>query len=152
MLAKAQKQRSHDPFEDGRRLRLLSYNIQTGTTTSTYREFLTQSWRHVLPHSQRIENLSGIAHMIRDYDVVGLQEVDAGSLRSGFINQTEYLAHRAHFPFWFHQTNRKFGKIAQPLRAALTGGSASPGIYEVLEVLGKERTLYRINRAMEHLQ
>ncbi len=34
----------------------------------------------------------------------------------------------------------KFGKIAQPLRVALTGGTSSPGIYEILEVLGKERT------------
>lgn len=103
----------HNLFEHGRSLRLLSYNIQTGTSTSHYRQFLTQSWRQVLPHSQRIENLTGIAHMLSDYDVVGLQEVDAGSLRTGFINQTEYLAARGHFPFWFHQTNRKLGKIAQ---------------------------------------
>ncbi len=113
MIAKAVADKSKSVFEGGRRLRLLSYNIQTGTSTSHYRQFLTQSWRQVLPHSQRIENLGGIASMIRDYDVVGLQEVDAGSLRSGFINQTEYIAGRAHFPFWFHQTNRKLGKIAQ---------------------------------------
>ncbi len=112
-MAKAAAKQKQGVYTAGRRLRFLSYNIQTGTTTSSYRHFLTQSWRHVLPHSQRIENLTGIAHMVRDYDVVGLQEVDAGSLRSGFINQTEYLAARAHFPFWFHQTNRKFGKIAQ---------------------------------------
>jgi endonuclease/exonuclease/phosphatase family metal-dependent hydrolase len=113
MMAKATAAKKQDVYTGGRRLRFLSYNIQTGTTTSSYRHFLTQSWRHVLPHSQRIENLTGIAHMINDYDVVGLQEVDAGSLRSGFINQTEYIAARGHFPFWFHQTNRKFGKIAQ---------------------------------------
>lgn len=97
----------------GQRLRLLSYNIQTGTSTSHFRDYLTQSWRHVLPSAQRMGNLDLIARMINDYDLVGLQEVDAGSLRSGFINQTEYLAHRANFPFWFHQTNRKFGKFAQ---------------------------------------
>ncbi|MDT8420804.1 MAG: glutamate--tRNA ligase [Desulfuromonadales bacterium] len=49
------------------------------------------------------------------------------------------------------ETGLKFGKVAQPLRAALTGGSASPGIYEVLAVLGKERALKRIQRAMEQL-
>lgn len=113
MSSNVAKKVSQDAFEGGRRLRLLSYNIQTGTTTTGYRQFLTQSWRHVLPHSQRIENLAHIANTISDYDVVGLQEVDAGSLRSGFINQTEYIASRAHFPFWFHQTNRKLGKIAQ---------------------------------------
>jgi glutamyl-tRNA synthetase len=38
----------------------------------------------------------------------------------------------------------KLGKFAQPLRAALTGTSTSPGIFEVLEVLGREESLGRI--------
>ena len=38
----------------------------------------------------------------------------------------------------------KLGKIAQPLRAALTGRSTSPGIFDVLEVLGREESLERI--------
>jgi glutamyl-tRNA synthetase len=42
------------------------------------------------------------------------------------------------------ETGRKLGKVAQPLRAALTGKSASPGIFEVLEVLGREESLARI--------
>ncbi len=42
----------------------------------------------------------------------------------------------------------KFGKVAQPLRVALTGGTASPSIYEVLNVLGKERSLQRIRQAL----
>lgn len=42
----------------------------------------------------------------------------------------------------------KFGKVAQPLRVALTGGTASPSIYEVLRVLGKDRVLNRIQKAM----
>lgn len=38
----------------------------------------------------------------------------------------------------------KLGKIAQPLRAALTGRSTSPGVFDVLEVLGREESLARI--------
>jgi len=38
----------------------------------------------------------------------------------------------------------KLGKIAQPLRAALTGRTVSPGIFEVLEVLGREESLARL--------
>ncbi len=38
----------------------------------------------------------------------------------------------------------KLGKLAQPLRAALTGTSTSPGIFDVLEVLGREESLSRI--------
>ena len=40
--------------------------------------------------------------------------------------------------------NVKLGAVAQPLRAALTGSLASPGIFEVMEVLGREESLARI--------
>ncbi|MBT6138068.1 MAG: glutamate--tRNA ligase, partial [Rhodospirillaceae bacterium] len=39
----------------------------------------------------------------------------------------------------------KLGKLAQPLRAAVTGSTSSPGIFEVLDVLGRRETLDRIN-------
>jgi glutamyl-tRNA synthetase len=42
------------------------------------------------------------------------------------------------------ETGHKLGKAAQPLRAALTGRSTSPGIFDVLEVLGREESLARI--------
>lgn len=38
----------------------------------------------------------------------------------------------------------KLGKVAQPLRAALTGRSTSPGVFDVLAVLGREESLGRI--------
>src|SRR5690606_22723353 len=38
----------------------------------------------------------------------------------------------------------KLGKAAQPLRAALTGRSTSPGVFDVLDVLGREESLGRI--------
>ncbi|MCE2390085.1 MAG: glutamate--tRNA ligase [Proteobacteria bacterium] len=41
----------------------------------------------------------------------------------------------------------KLGKLAQPLRVAVTGRGASPGIYETLEALGRDRTLARIEAA-----
>lgn len=43
----------------------------------------------------------------------------------------------------------KLGAVAQPLRAALTGSTASPGIFEVMEVLGREETLGRIADAVQ---
>ncbi|WP_310619878.1 glutamate--tRNA ligase [Flexibacterium corallicola] len=42
------------------------------------------------------------------------------------------------------QEELKLGKVAQPLRAALTGRGTSPGIFDVLEVLGKQESLARI--------
>lgn len=94
-------------------LRVLSYNIQVGIATSRAHHYLTGSWKHVLPHSQRLSNLDRAAHLFHDYDLVGLQEVDAGSIRSNFINLAEYLADRAEFPYWYHQVNRNLGRIAQ---------------------------------------
>jgi len=41
-------------------------------------------------------------------------------------------------------TGRKLGKVAQPLRAALTGRTTSPGIFDVLQVLGRDEALGRI--------
>ena len=38
----------------------------------------------------------------------------------------------------------KLGTVAQPLRAALTGRTTSPGIFEVLTVLGKPESLARL--------
>lgn len=42
------------------------------------------------------------------------------------------------------ETGVKLGKVAQPLRAALTGRVTSPGIFDVLEVLGREESLGRL--------
>jgi glutamyl-tRNA synthetase len=42
----------------------------------------------------------------------------------------------------------KLGQVAQPLRAALTGRSASPGIFDVLVLLGREESLARIGDQM----
>jgi glutamyl-tRNA synthetase len=41
------------------------------------------------------------------------------------------------------------GKVAQPLRAALTGADASPGIFEVMAILGRDEVLGRIEDAIE---
>jgi glutamyl-tRNA synthetase len=42
------------------------------------------------------------------------------------------------------ETGRKLGKVAQPMRGALTGRATSPGIFDVLDVLGREESLARV--------
>ena len=96
-----------------RTLKLLTFNIQVGITYSRYHHYLTHSWKHLLPHSQRFENLERIARLVSEFDIVALQEADAGSFRSNFINQIEYLAIKGHFPFWYNQINRNLGRFAQ---------------------------------------
>ena len=43
------------------------------------------------------------------------------------------------------------GKILQPARLAVTGSAASPGMFELMEVLGKETTIRRLRNAIEYL-
>jgi endonuclease/exonuclease/phosphatase family metal-dependent hydrolase len=100
-------------------LRLLSANIQAGSSTRAYREYVTRSWSHVLPNGKRL-NLDSLASLAQPYDVVGLQESDPGSLRSGFTNQADYLAERGSFPFWSHQPNRRVARIAGSGNALLS--------------------------------
>jgi glutamyl-tRNA synthetase len=46
----------------------------------------------------------------------------------------------------------KLSKVAQPLRVALTGKTVSPGIFEIIEVIGKERVMARIQRAISLIE
>lgn len=43
----------------------------------------------------------------------------------------------------------KMGQLAQPVRVALTGRTASPGLFEVMEILGRDRTLFRLREALK---
>ncbi|AVO52984.1 endonuclease/exonuclease/phosphatase family protein [Ectopseudomonas mendocina] len=101
-------------------LRLLSFNVQVGINTQRYHHYLTRSWQHVLPHAGRVGNLQRIGDLLADFDLVALQEVDGGSLRSGFINQVEYLAQQGAFPYWYQQLNRNLGRFAQHSNGVLS--------------------------------
>lgn len=103
----------------GQRLRLLSYNIQVGIETSRFRHYLTGGWKHVLPHDQRLRTLAAVADQMRGYDLVAIQEADAGSRRTRYIGQTEYLARRAGYGWWGERTNRRLGRFAQHSIGAL---------------------------------
>lgn len=107
------------PRRGTQRLRLLSYNIQVGIDTRRYVDYVTKGWRHVLPDPRRARNLNDIACLLRRFDVVALQEVDGGSLRSGFVDQVRFLALRGGFPLWYRQTNRRLGKLGQHSNALL---------------------------------
>lgn len=94
-------------------LRLLSYNIQVGIETRRARDYFVHGWKHLIPHAGRRLNLDRIATVLSDHDIIGLQETDGGSIRSSFVNLTEYLAQKAGIPYWHHQVNRPLGHFAQ---------------------------------------
>jgi endonuclease/exonuclease/phosphatase family metal-dependent hydrolase len=101
-------------------LQLLSCNIHAGGQVSRYGDYVTKSWKHVLPTRGTRGNLDQFAELLSEFDLVGLQEADAGSLRSGFVNQTQYLAEAAGFPYWSHQPNRKIARFAASSNGLLT--------------------------------
>ena len=73
----------------------------------------------------------------RTYErLTALAEWDAGSVDAAIREVAE-------------GTGVKLGKLAQPLRAALTGRTTSPGIFDVLALLGREESLARIADQME---
>lgn len=47
------------------------------------------------------------------------------------------------------ETGLKMVNLAQPVRVALTGKTASPGLYEIISILGRDETLRRLKNAME---
>jgi len=94
------------------RLRLLSCNILAGASVQRYRQYVTRSINAVLPGRSKLDNLDQLAELLPQFDVIGLQEADAGSLRSGFLNQTRYLAETSGMPFWSHQPNRPLAQLS----------------------------------------
>ena len=103
-----------------RRLKLLSANIQAGSSTRGYGDYIARSWSHVLPAGNKRGSLDAIARLAGEHDIVGLNESDPGSLRSGFVCQTHYLAQRGGFPYWSHQPNRRVGGVASSANGLLS--------------------------------
>lgn len=102
------------------RLRLLSANIQAGSSTRRYSDYAMRSWSHVLPAGNKRRALDQIAELAGEHDIVGLQESDPGSWRSGFTNQTHYLAERGGFDYWSHQPNRRVANVASSANGLLS--------------------------------
>lgn len=97
----------------GGTLRLLSLNIQFGLHSSRYLHYVTDAWRHFVPTRGTRAKLAGIATLAAAYDVVAVQEADAGSLRSSRLNQVKHLAELAGFPYWHAGVTRDLRPFAQ---------------------------------------
>ncbi|HTN52989.1 MAG TPA: glutamate--tRNA ligase [Anaeromyxobacter sp.] len=75
-----------------------------------------------------------ILQAIRD-GIAALPSLETGPLEKVFTGEAE-------------RRNLGLGKIAQPVRVALTGGTASPGMYDVVQILGRDETLLRLDDAI----
>jgi endonuclease/exonuclease/phosphatase family metal-dependent hydrolase len=102
------------------KFKVLTYNIQVAMGSKSIHHHVMHSWHHIFPHPQRQENLEQIAKIIQPFDVVALQELDAGSFRTDYINQIDYLADLAKFSYSQQQTTRNLGPFAQHSKALLS--------------------------------
>ncbi|WP_248886091.1 endonuclease/exonuclease/phosphatase family protein [Igneacidithiobacillus siniensis] len=95
-------------------------NAQVGIGSQRQHHVLSHSWRYLLPHQQSLRNLEVIAASVSGMDIVGLNEVDAGSFRSRYLNQAAFLAERSGLPYWTQQRTRDWGDIAQHSNSLLS--------------------------------
>ena len=57
----------------------------------------------------------------------------------------------AAFREFAEQKGEKLGKLAQPVRVAVTGGTVSPPLFDFLVLLGREKTLQRLDAALHRI-
>jgi len=92
---------------------LASFNIQAGIGSRKPRHLITHGLRYALPHREAESTLDAIAETIASWDIVVLQELELGGLRSGGRNQLLWLAQKARFSHFAALRTRRIGRLAQ---------------------------------------
>jgi glutamyl-tRNA synthetase len=119
--------------------------------------------RLVLAFRERAQTLEDIAKAAIPYLQSEIQMDEAAAtkfLTPAIAPLLEHLAERfaavpdfakealeAVFKATIAEAGIKMGELAQPVRVALTGRTASPGLFEVIDLLGREQTLKRLRHA-----
>ncbi len=120
-----------------------------------------------LAHRERARTLVEIVDAVMMY-VPGHRQIDAEAGRKFLTPDTLPFLKRSFellsaapfdkpaqeqiFATMMAETGHKMAKLAQPLRVALTGKSVSPGIYDVLRLLGKDEALARVTSVIKALE
>lgn len=110
----------------GQDIKVLCANIQAGATTRSKIDYLVKGWNVWLPFGKS-GNLAAIAQHAAEHDIVGLQETDGGSIRSGFACQATVIGSISGLPHATRQVNREIGPI-------IASGNALLGKYDPLTV------------------
>lgn len=116
-------------------IKALSYNIHVGIAVNSYSHYCRSLWKHCAPTQCKQNALIQIANFINRYDLVCLQEVDLGSLRTHFVNQPELIAHTTSLTNVVVRRNRNMGILAQHGMAILSRLPIHD--YQVYELPGK---------------
>ena len=145
---------------DGRLAGLVAPRIGTilGRSLSTPEiELLTRAMEGLKPRAKNLNEMAEGATFLFKRVPLDLDE-RAAALLEGNASDLLTLVHKAlsALPEWTAEATEqavrevsegagvKLGQVAQPLRAALTGRATSPGIFDVLVLLGREESLSRV--------
>jgi glutamyl-tRNA synthetase len=149
---------------DGRLAGLAAARIEAlidRSLTSPEIELLTKAMPELKPRAKSLIELSEGATFLFKSRPLDVDECAAALLQGEAPNLLARLHHALQaLPDWTAETTEqavrgvseeagvKLGQVAQPLRAALTGRTTSPGIFDVLVLLGREESLARVGDQM----
>lgn len=91
---------------------------------------------------QKVRKLAAAAGTLRDFRAWLSDRLSAGAQATDLSDETKA---------WVQERGEKLGALFQPLRLALTGLPGGPDLFEVMDLLGPERSLARIAGAAERL-
>ena len=129
------------PVDEAGRTRLLAGMDGLKQRAKTVTELADSAKFYLIPPKFPLENPKAAKLMKEDspallHDIAGIL-ADFGDWREDALE--------ARLREIAEERELGFGKVAQPLRAALTGSNMSPGLFEVMQVLGKDECLKRLN-------
>ena len=153
--------------DDGRLVRLLAPRLETVVGQPLSPAHLDRLGRGMAGLKQRAKTVTELAESAAFYvrdgaqplsdKAKGLLDTEACSRLSGLLTHLALLddwredrlegAVRA----FSEQLGVGLGKLAQPMRAALTGSAVSPGVFEVIAILGKDESLSRLSGALQRM-
>lgn len=128
-------------------------------------DYILQVIETLQPRSKTLAEMAEAAHFYYLDDIIYDEKAAQKFLKPEALEPLKLLADKledlegyAHsdledaFKAVMDQTGLKLGKIAQPVRVALTGRTASPGIFEIIAILGKDRVVPRLKKVIRFIE
>jgi glutamyl-tRNA synthetase len=128
-------------------------------------DYVEQVIETLQPRSKTLADMAEAALFYYQSDIVYDEKAAKKFLKSAALDPLKILADKLEaledyaqsgledvFKAVMDETGLKLGKIAQPVRVALTGRTASPGIFEIIAILGKERVVPRLRKAIGFIE
>ena len=128
-------------------------------------DYIVQVIETLQPRSKTLADMAEAALFYYQSDIVYDEKAAKKFLKAATLGPLKLLADKLEalenytqsgledvFKAVMDETELKLGKIAQPVRVALTGRTASPGIFEIIAILGKERVLPRLRKAIQFIE